>query len=155
MHPEISSHRGIFFSDFFEHCISRVAVRKMPRWSRAQFRNVNGFREVHLEKRAFAEPERYGILRTLRGFRSSDLPKSADRMGCSAHSSFIFGKRTSRFKLLGNVVTVLGRKGLLNLNASPVTMHVPKAANIHQDVEPELLARAKCAKHLIMSAAMA
>ena len=76
-------------------------------------------------------------------------------MGCSAHSSFIFGKRTSRFKLLGNVVTVLSRKGLLNLNAATVTMHVAKTANIHQNVEPELLARAKRAKHLIVPAAMA
>ena len=50
---------------------------------------------------------------------------------------------------------MLGGEPLLNLNAAPVPVHVTEAANIHQDVEAELLARTKCAQHLIMPPAVA
>ena len=48
-----------------------------------------------------------------------------------------------------------GGELLLNLNAAAVAVHVAEAADVHQDVEAELLAGAEGAQHLVMAAAMA
>src|SRR5216683_2977292 len=52
------------------------------------------------------------------------------------------------------VKAVDGRKVLHDLHAAAMPVHVAKAADIHQDVEPELLAGRKRTQHLIMLAAM-
>ena len=47
-----------------------------------------------------------------------------------------------------------GGELLSNLDAAPVTVHIAEAADIHQDVEAELLSGAERAQHFIMLAAM-
>ena len=43
---------------------------------------------------------------------------------------------------------------LLDLNASAVAVHVTKTANVHQDVEAEVLAGAEAAKHFVVASTM-
>jgi hypothetical protein len=43
---------------------------------------------------------------------------------------------------------------LQKLNAAAVTMHVAKAAYVHQDVKTQTVARAKCPQKFVMSPAM-
>src|SRR5207302_10448316 len=60
--------------------------------------------------------------------------------------SFAFGRR---------VKAVGGRKILHYMNEAAVTVHVAKAADIHEDIEAELLASGERTRHLVVAAAMA
>jgi hypothetical protein len=50
---------------------------------------------------------------------------------------------------------VLGCERLLDLDAAAMAVHVAEAANVHEDVEAELLAGAEGAQHLVVASAMA
>ena len=50
---------------------------------------------------------------------------------------------------------MLGRELLFDLNAAAVAVHVAEAADIHEDVEAELLARAEGAPEFVMVATVA
>src|SRR5581483_10096670 len=63
--------------------------------------------------------------------------------------------RASGLKLFRHIVAVRGRETLANLDAAPVAMHIAKAADVHQDVEAELLSGTESTRHLIMLAAVA
>src|SRR5260221_12489890 len=49
---------------------------------------------------------------------------------------------------------MLRRERLLDLNAAAMAVHVAEAANVHQDVEAELLAGAESAQHFVVASAM-
>ena len=49
---------------------------------------------------------------------------------------------------------MLGCEVLPNLNAAPVPVHVAEAADVHEDVEAELLAGAEGAQHFIVPTAV-
>ena len=121
----------------------------------AQFGDVYGLRKVHLEERALAEGKRNCVLRVLPGFLAAaptHLPHHCVR---PLHGRFVFVPRPRRLQFRRNIEAVGRRKILHDLHAAPVAVHVAEPANVHQDVESELLPRGKSAQHLIVFAAIA
>src|SRR5581483_4321621 len=55
---------------------------------------------------------------------------------------------------VGDVVTVPGSESLPDLNAAAMTVHIAKSADVHEDVEAELLTSAKWPEDLIVLAAV-
>ena len=58
------------------------------------------------------------------------------------------------FHFAEHVVAVLGGESLHDLDAAAVAVHVAEAADVHEDVEAELLAGAERAQHFVVLAAM-
>src|SRR5208283_2496639 len=56
--------------------------------------------------------------------------------------------------LLRHLVSMSGGIVLHNLHAAAMTMHIAEAADVHQDVEAELLPGAEGARNFVMTAAM-
>src|SRR5690242_12307255 len=71
-----------------------------------------------------------------------------------ANSLFVQRLDTGLGHALGNGVSVLRRERLQDLHAAPMTMHVAEAADIHQNVEAQRLARCELAEQFIVTSAM-
>src|SRR6266478_1610883 len=141
--------RRIFFLYFFKHRIRNIAIRKMPGGPGAQLRDVNRLGEIHFEKGAFAEAQRDRILRILPRLWGTAPRQFLDAGRSSLHRRRVRIEHAGRSKLAWNFISVLGSELLLDLDTAAVAVHVTEAANVHQDVEAELLARAEGAKHLV------
>src|ERR1700722_6590514 len=129
----------------------------------AKFRDVLCFRKIHLEETAYARCKRQQVERGLCSFRGVTRGNSAaDGMG-SIQGSLEFGEDTrlgeqvdAGFQVarLGNLAAVQGSESLLDLRHTAVTMHVPEAADIHQDVEALSCPSVERAKGFVMAPAM-
>src|SRR5580693_7134350 len=68
------------------------------------------------------------------------------------HCGFISLCQAGRFDLLGHLVAVSSRIVLHDLHAAAMAMHVPEAADIHQDVEAKLLSGTKRTRDFVEAA---
>src|ERR1019366_5684599 len=121
----------------------------------AQLTNVNCFGEIHLEQRALAISQRDNVLRLL--FRVGSIARSQLSRGItrSLHHRIVAGGQSRRANLRWRLIAVGSRVALHDLNAAAVAMHIAKAADVHQNVEAELLTGAVGARNLVMTPAMA
>ena len=101
------------------------------------------------------ESERDRILRVLRGLFTAGRRKLLHGGFGALHRGFVVGADSGRFDLGRRVEAVGGSEILHDLDAAAVTVHVAKAADIHEDVEAELLASGERTRHLVVAAAMA
>src|SRR5260370_27506528 len=138
-----------------EHGIGCIAVVSVPGWSCSHLRDVDGFGKVHLEKGAFAEAEGNGVLRVLGCFRNGAVAQSFDRARCPLHGGLVSIERAGWPQFWRNFISVVRRERLFDLNAAAMAVHIAEAADIHQNVEAELLPGAEGAKHFVVASAMA
>src|SRR5579864_263448 len=155
MHAEIPRQRRIFFLHFFIHRVCHITIRSVPGRPCTQLRDVNRFRKIHLEKRALAEAEWDRILGILIRLWTMGPCKCSYCPGCVVHRRLVARERAGRLKFDRDLAAMPGRKVLLDLNASAMAVHVAETADVHQDVETELLARAETSKHLVVPSATA
>ena len=155
MHAQIFRQRGILRRHRFIHGIGHIAVGEVAGGAGPQFGDVNHLGKIHLEQGALAEAQRNRVLRIFPRFGSACRSQLLDRArGALHHRVVVFpgarGSSSSR-----RVVSVFGGELLPDLDAAAVAVHVAEAADIHQDVEAELLSGAERPQHLVMAAAMA
>src|SRR5262250_2359989 len=125
----------------------------MAGWPGAQLCDVNRLGEIHLEQGALAKAQRNRVLRILFRFSGCSFGESLDNPGSVVHRDFVTVQSASRFNFGRNFAAVLARELLFDLNATTMTMHIAKPADVHQNVEPELLTCAESAEHLVMPSA--
>ena len=77
------------------------------------------------------------------------------RRGRTLHNLIVIPPNSGSLQFIRRIVAMPRGKFLADLYAPAMPMHIAEAANIHQNVEAELLARAKCPLHLIVAPAMA
>src|SRR5262249_36674570 len=108
-----------------------------------------------LEESTLAKTQRDYVLRILDCFRRT---AASNRVRCrcgAVHDSDVGVERTRRSEFCWGIVSVLCRKALLNLDATPVAVHVAEATDVHENVEAELLPGTEAAQHLVVASAMA
>ncbi len=127
----------------------------MSRGRGAQLGDVNGLGEIHLKQRALAESERDRVLRVLRGFFTAGRGKLLHGGFGALHREFVVVADSGSFDFRRRVEPVDGRESLHDLDAAAVAVHVAEAADVHEDVEAELLAGGERTRHLVVAAAMA
>ena len=71
------------------------------------------------------------------------------------HGRFVVGADSSGFDFGRRVEAVDGSEILHDLHAAAMAVHVAEAANVHEDVEAELLAGRKGTRQFVVAAAMA
>ena len=77
------------------------------------------------------------------------------RLRHALHDGVVVGLGSGGFEFGRRVVAVLGGKFLADLDAAAMAVHVAETADVHENVEAELLAGAEGAQHFVMAAAMA
>src|SRR5882724_12467171 len=152
--PKILPQRRITRRHRLIHRISHVPIRSMPRRRRPQFRDVHGFGKIHLEQRPLAEGQRNRVLSILPSLITTARGELLHRRLRALHSRLVLRPHPRRIHFRWRIKAVDGRKVLHDLYTAAMPVHVAKAADIHQDVETELLPGRKGTQHLIMLAAM-
>src|ERR1035437_7557565 len=71
------------------------------------------------------------------------------------HHGIVAGGQSRRGNLQWLVIAVGSRVALHDLHAAAVAMHIAEAADVHQNVEAELLTGTVGARNLVVTAAMA
>src|SRR5208282_4075436 len=145
----------IFGGYGFVHGIGYVAIGRVSGGRGAQFGNVDSLGKVHLKQGALAESERDRVLRVLLGLFAARLGKLLDGCSGALHRGFIVGADACSFKFGRRIETVGGREILHDLDAAAMAMHIAETADVHENVEAELLARGEGAQQLVMAATMA
>ena len=139
----------------FVHGIGHVAVGEVAGGAAAQFGDVDGFREIHLEQGALAEAQRNGILGSVFGFFGGALSQEVHGGRGLLHDGVVALADASAVQFFGSIVAVASGESLPDLDATAMAVHVAEAADVHEDVEAELLARAERAQHLVVAATVA
>ena len=127
----------------------------MAGWSSPQLGDVHHLGKIHFEQGPLAKAQGDGVLRTFFRFDAPKLGQLLDGTRSRLHVCVVFLRSSGSVYVLRRVVTVLRGKFLPDLDAPPMAMHIAEAADVHQYVEPELLAGTECAQHFIVLAAMA
>src|SRR5208283_5529064 len=101
------------------------------------------------------EREWDGILRVLRGFFTSAGRKPLHRGLRALHRRFVIGAHSAGLDFGWSVEAVSSREILHDLNAAAMAVHVAEAADVHENVEAELLSGGEGTQQFIVLAAMA
>src|SRR5215472_2088647 len=147
---EIFPKRGILACHRFIHRVGNTAIGNMPCRPCAKLSNISDLREVHFEQRALAIAKWHRILRVLGGLIPRTACELFDHSRGLLHRRFVSLTGPRSFEFGRNVVAVLCCETLADLHTATVAMHISEPANIHENVEAELLSCAKCAQHLVV-----
>ena len=88
-------------------------------------------------------------------FLTAGLGKRLHRGLRALHRGFVVGATLAGFDFGRRVEAMKGREILHDLHAAAMPVHVAEAADVHENVEAELLSRGKRTRHLVVLAAMA
>jgi len=128
----------------------------VPGYARAQFGDVEGFGEVHLEHRAHAGTQRKQIRGGLGTCFVAQLTILREcrvhRCGVCIHEPGFGERRLTR--ALRRLVAMRVGIWLDELHTPAVAVHVAEAANVHQDVELEALPGGEAARQFVVPPAM-
>src|ERR1700722_8603958 len=149
----------MLFRDGLIHLPGYAAVAEVASDAGAEFGDVEGFGEVHLEERAATSCQWEEILRRLRGLGNTAVAQGAVG-GVDGGESFAVDGGEARFGegglagADGLVVAGGGGVGLEELDAAAMAVHVAEAADVHEDVEAKAVAGRETAEELVVTAAM-
>ncbi len=118
-----------------------------------QLGDVNRLGEIHLEERALAECQGKQVIGSVRiGRGLSHLRRG---LSGAVHDVVVALLDAGAANLVGHVVAVQGGEVLADLDAAAVAVQVAIGADIHQDVEAELLPGGESAQKLVVLATVA
>src|SRR5208283_3847942 len=120
----------------------------------AQLADVDCLGQIHFEQSALAEGQRHCVLRLLFGFTCVARSKLGNRRTRAFHYRVVADGQAGSVDLLRHLVSMSGGIALHDLHAAAMAMHIAEAADVHQDVEAELLPGAEGARNFVMTAAM-
>ena len=143
------------FGDGLIHLPGDAAIGDVALRRAAQFGNVERLGKIHLEQRAATRSQRQKILRGFFRLWNVGARQGVERCVSLANRIFIRLAQVGVGDQLRHIVAMQIGETLDRLHAAAMAMHVAEAADIHENVEAQLVAGRKGARQLIMAAAMA